>query len=402
MRKSNKKKVIIVYGSGASYASGYKVALEQSRLEKLLMVNEGEINPPMDRSFFKNINSTSLKSKFPALQKFVKLYYKNIDSLGLEEVWSSVDLNQKHITLGTYDWKRETARYVQDYAVKGSSMDSRQKVMDRKPNSPEFNPEFNRYKFLGDCGRDLRVLISKLYGNYNSPDVKNNKYFALHETVKNHISGYITFNYDCFLEDSLTHTRQRFKYIDPSVDVDSIDALSYGFKPIIKLHGSLNWEEKIVDGYADLTIKGQPYNKQGQVNIKYENDSNYVQPAIIPPTAFKQEINDDARASDIKTRFLMKQWKAAITLLSDATHIVFAGYSFPDTDFHAKRLFKLATLGRVKEQQQKVLYCCGPDDNIREQYEKLLFLNIRRKNIMVVKDFNNLSQAKNIGKFLKK
>ena len=60
--KKDKKNIVVVYVSGASRASGYKVA-----------VNKKSIYPPTDINFFNDIDSISpkfLRNNYPALYAY--------------------------------------------------------------------------------------------------------------------------------------------------------------------------------------------------------------------------------------------------------------------------------------------------------------------------------------------
>jgi hypothetical protein len=108
--------IVVIYGAGASYASGYKVDL----------TNKGTLyseNPLIDKTFFKNKNILNLiESNYYALRKFIEIYYggiNNIKNIGLEELWTAVDLNHKHIKLDTYMWDKETEKYQTDEFHRG-------------------------------------------------------------------------------------------------------------------------------------------------------------------------------------------------------------------------------------------------------------------------------------------
>jgi hypothetical protein len=73
--------------------------------------------------------------------------------------------------------------------------------------------------------------------------------------------------------------------------------------PIIKLHGSLNWEEN--SSPRDVIFQSPPYQKGNQVKPGYMNNMEWSQPAVIPPTIFKQEINDDSRSNDILAKTIL-------------------------------------------------------------------------------------------------
>ena len=353
------KKMLIVFGSGASYDSGYKVS-----------VGETTINPPMDKHFFREISDSLMKIKYFALWKFKKSYFADSRNHRLEDIWTAIDLNHKHIRLSTYGWTRENADYLTgeyfQYGEKYPHMDMispRSYFLGSGGGYIDY-PSYNAYKFLGDCGRDFRNLIFDIYSSYQTP-ISEDNFKLLHSKVNESefckLTAFITFNYDCFLENALS---SKFRYIKTNDNVEEIDLLLHGETPIIKLHGSLNWEEKPTP--RSIIFHSPPYDMARQVKPSYVDDWNWIQPAIIPPTIFKQEINDDARSDDILTQTILQQWRAAIRLLIDSDKMIIIGYSFPLSDYHSRRIFHIARMRRKMENKPpfEILYSGGAEDRI--------------------------------------
>jgi len=259
------------------------------------------------------------------------------------------------------------------------------------------SPVYNKYKFLGDCGRDFRCLIYYVYSGYTASP-RQDCYKSLHTLLEsygfNSIS-YITFNYDCYLENSMKSLKKKFKYIHSNFNTESIETLLDGGVPIIKLHGSLSWEH----GSNDSIIQ---YENLKQVKPNYYN-SEWTQPAIIPPTIFKQEINDDSRAADHLTRVILHQWKAAITILKNANKIIFVGYSFPPADYHSKRIFQIGSMLRKKNNRGviKILDCIGPKDKDKKRIDLLRNIFGNDTDIKLQKNFKELVKNEEFQKFLK-
>jgi hypothetical protein len=338
--KKNKDNVVIVYGSGASHGSGYEVQIIAEKWTQLKM----SISPPTDQGFFNSIDNKFFKQEYYALWKYKNLYFNSNNNISMEELWSTLDLNNKHITLDTYDWAKEKEEYVHT----GSFLSSKYLAMDtinsnfNKQGYLDSTTQYNRNKFLGDCGRDFRRLVYNVYSNYTIKE-DSDIFQQMHDAImrsKSNLLGYITFNYDCYLEHSLR--KKKFKYIDANFNATSMEQLCYGAFPIIKLHGSLSWEEKKMWQSYDISFQAPPYDKSKQINPQYNNDDEWAQPAIIPPTIFKQEINDDSRLHHKLTSTILQQWRSAITILQNSDKIIFVGYSFPQTDFHSKRIFQIA------------------------------------------------------------
>jgi hypothetical protein len=376
--------VVVIYGSGASYASGYKVQIPN---------NERHEDPFMDRGFFDNISIKQLleKTKYYPIRKFIEFYLNGRDNIGLEELWTAVDLNYKHITLGTYDWHDETFKnYL--YYTDTSSIPYRTMDIAYAPGTGATT--YNEYKLLGDCGRNLRELIYESLSKFVLERETSN-YCELHNKISQHnnVLGYITFNYDLMLEDSLTISGENpYRYVNVNEDISSFNFLKTEGVIIVKLHGSLNWE---------FVSKGGPViYKENAIQPEYIHDKNYKEPAIIPPTLFKQEINDDSRAAHPLTQTILSQWRAAIRLLTEADKLLFVGYSFPPTDFHSRRIFQIAMMHkRSKEQRIKVLYCGGESshedtrDNLKE-----IFVDVGEP--VIKNKFDQLCDSEELKEFL--
>lgn len=388
------KPTAIIYGSGASRGSGYLVSISHYSERDLVSTS---IAPPTDQEFFCVLPDEYIKNSYPALWYFKNEYYPGNQRRSMENIWTDVDINHKHITLNTYNWSHENSEYKNKYISRYplSDIDNRQFIMGGfLGNYPSFttSPIPNRYKFLGDCGRDFRRLIYNVYGNYSKHTGVDN-YKQLHEVISGSqyaVSAYITFNYDCFIEESLIE--EPLKYIGTNDRTDSYESLKYGGIPIIKLHGSLNWEYKHNGIEENVTYRAFPYSAKSQVVPKYDNENEWVEPAIIPPTIFKQEINDDSRINHPLTKTILQQWRAAITVLTEADLIIIVGYSFPTADHHVSRIFNISNMIRRRSGKEhfKILYCCGPNDDLKEIETKIYKILNPDIELIVVKEFENL------------
>ena len=145
-------------------------------------------------------------------------------------------------------------------------------------------------------------------------------------------------------------------------------------------HGSLSWAERRDGSNYSITYLAPPYNPQSSlVPTQYINDDNWLQPAIIPPTVFKQEINDGSRIGNALTQAILQQWRASITVLENADRIIFVGYSFPVSDFHAKRIFQIGSMLRRRKGHKRVLQildCVGIEDKNKNDDRKNLLKRI--------------------------
>lgn len=389
------KKIVVIYGSGASHASGYDV-----RIPVDIDGNVKIVKPLMDKCYFEDDAIKSLvKSEYEALQAFIELYFDGRSKISLEELWTAVDLNHKHITLDTYDWKHETSEYQNRNILGGRIL--RYGKFDLEPERGRFYTPtgyFNKYKFLGDCGRNLKELIHHSLSDIIIKDKGTSNYLHLHEYIKDKVEllGYITFNYDLILEESLRKINASYRYPSVNEDVTDIAFLKKEL-PIAKLHGSLNWE---------FRPTGRPViYKEMPIQPEYNSPRDYIEPAIIPPTLFKQEINDDQRISHPLTQAILHQWKAAIRLLSEADKLIIVGYSFPPTDFHALRIFQIAMMRkRAKQESFKILYCGGgndqPGEKGKDEELRKIFM-IKQDEIVIKNRFESLNDSEELEKFIK-
>ena len=387
-----KKNLVVILGSGASFDSGYKVN-----------IGEKAINPPMDINFFQEMSDDLLKEEYYAIWKFRKLYFPGEQNYRMEDVWTAVDLNHKNIRLGTYNWAIENGEYqTGEYFTFGRKYPEMDMVspITYLPNSGRgilHSPSYNEYKFLGDCGRDFRRLIYDIYSSYIPPDEGLDNLKLLHSKLRSSdqckLLAYITFNYDCYLEHALN---PNFKYVTTNDNPEEIILLLHGEIPIIKLHGSLSWQES--RNPHRIIYNAPPFEKSRQIEPAYYNDGQWLQPAIIPPTVFKQEINDDARTGDILTQAILQQWRAAIRLLLEADKVIIIGYSFPASDYHSKRIFHIARMRRMMGEKPpfEIFHCGGgkdKTDKILEIFGKESMPKIRNK-------FSDLYDSKELEDFL--
>ncbi len=113
--------------------------------------------------------------------------------------------------------------------------------------------------------------------------------------------------------------------------------------PFLKLHGSVNWFEHTGYDWRDaphLRDTTPHEDKKGKTVI-YNGGSRWfnnppllgawiLEPLIVTPTVHK---------ATLSTTLFSQLWKLALDVLANCQRLVVAGYSFPPTDFHTRRLF---------------------------------------------------------------
>ncbi len=399
-------KIVIVYGSGASHDSGFET-----------YYHNRSCPPPTDRNFFEHAGVKEVLNRgddFYAINKFREWFLPYKNNISLEELWTAVDLNHKHIMLNTYSWSQENERYHIECLNHGKSSYPFSDVISTTLISGEagnfavmnMEPTYSKFKFLGDCGRDLKRLIDKILTVTELWYKIETNYDKLHKLISNYghsILGYITFNYDLILEKSLKNLGMNPRYLGVNDDMGNpyfID--SFSKEPLIlKLHGSLNW--KMEFGCNDIEFYGDSVTPSYPTNSLSANS--FVEPAIVPPTIFKQEINDDSRLADPLTRLLINQWRGAIQLLKEADMVIIIGYSFPFADYHAQRIFQIPSMiRRGKAIEQKILVCLGDqlnaDDELKKKKSVAEIFQIKPESVVIDYKFSNLFNSSKFDSFL--
>lgn len=143
---------------------------------------------------------------------------------------------------------------------------------------------------------------------------------------------------------------------------------------IFKIHGSLNLLYcpvcKKMTTYHGEKIAITAMTLRESVNCR--RCDSLQKTVIVPPTYFKE----------LSNHYLERQWSQAEELLTEAEHIVFCGYSFPDADIHVKYLLKKAEINRSEQNSIKITvlnyYDEKPDyiSKIEEERYKRFFKKI--------------------------
>jgi hypothetical protein len=163
----------------------------------------------------------------------------------------------------------------------------------------------------------------------------------------------ITLNYDLLIENALAHLSTEYGefYIKQNVPnvfdkffTKSKDVSGMGI-PMAKLHGS-------IDG------------------------------VIVPPT-WNKNINEHIEGD----------WKLATNLLSDATHIIFLGYSLPPTDNYIRFLLS-SSLNINKKLKNISVITMDNDGATQERYNSIFAMNLTFHNFDILNFFDLISDVK--------
>ena len=97
-----------------------------------------------------------------------------------------------------------------------------------------------------------------------------------------------------------------------------------------------------------------------------------MQPSLLLPTLFKQEININYQ-TDPRARHYKTLWEVFAARLSSATALLTVGCSFPDTDRHVRVVVGSAVNA---EKLQRIVVCVkgdtGPIDRLKEVVPKIV------------------------------
>lgn len=388
------EKLVVIYGSGASYDSSYEISLSKDN-DKLVY------KLPMDNNFFVSepVKLLMQSENLYALKEYIKKLFPINEQQSLEGLWTSVAINSEQYKLGTYFWEDEYNQYYYDYIMGKRSEYPFNDLISTDFTSIEsgslahmkllmYNPD----KFLNDCTRDLKNLVYKCFSNINLKDGVESNYLILYKKIKNSNSlllSHITFNYDLTLEDTLEKNNIPYRFLGVN---DNVWTAYYKQKIntdqlILKLHGSLGWENTHV--CTDIEFNKIPIKPDYATNSFGANY--FVEPGIVPPTIFKEEINSEKLKNQPLTRVLLNQWRNALNLLIEADKVIIIGYSFPLTDFHVHRLFQIANMHRrnKNKKEHKVLYCIGLNEKQEKERGRLSkIIQVNLNSIHVVNGFD--------------
>jgi NAD-dependent SIR2 family protein deacetylase len=210
-------------------------------------------------------------------------------------------------------------------------------------------------------------LSYKISSNENKIKTVN-KIFAekifdmrLSSSYREDILSIITMNWDTILEKEIYKLCQEYNQIkgkrnkiypdlcfyddlydesDPRIVSTHIKAKGHRNIKLLKLHGSINWlvcpycGRVYVDYNMDIALNEFSENCScPKCNIRItESESPRMHSIIITPTFLK----------DLNSLHLKNIWHNALLDITEATKIVFIGYSFPDADFEMRCLLKKA------------------------------------------------------------
>ena len=161
---------------------------------------------------------------------------------------------------------------------------------------------------------DLRLLVKDLYEDHDSAA---EVYKLFWKRVGYHASAVVNLNYDTTFDDILNEAR----FYHP-LDSTSFD----GKRPLIRPHGSLKWTSrgtfKTGGGFQDWThsmsgtcLKDLGYRKTDDPSVL-----ELLQPLIVPPAEFKEEVVGSSSIPGLTNPILRQQWLVLEHSLRESNH----------------------------------------------------------------------------------
>jgi hypothetical protein len=296
--------------------------------------------PPLDRDFFTMLqrirNRKHQELVTDVLRDVVDLFGPNFE-VTMESVFTTVEHTRRMIALtgNTLDFNGGELEEISDRLRQAIAAVFEESLCVQKSGRATLNPRVcsTHSKFVRKCLMRQDTIIS--------------------------------FNYDCLLDFTLksmgddkwnAHRGYGFK-LGPGGKRLSGDDFWQPDSPspadetvkLLKLHGSLHFQiDDLDDANSPVRLKNRPYTKQkGEVKF-----------SIIPPEWHKR----------FDRGVFGHLWKSASDAIYDAEHIVFVGYSLPQTDLHSTALFRTS----VKRGRLRSLVVVNPDREARKRTRTVL------------------------------
>lgn len=350
---NDRNKTVYVLGAGFSIEAG---APSQENLIKLIF----EISREEPNTF---TNST-LRKFHDFLSNTLNIPEEHHERVPLEDIFTPLDkcisenLSFRNLTVKEVIETRELVYYLIGKALQ---------VKLRRPRS-------NYIKAFAERIVDKCRHRSDLnYRNIDSVSIISTNWDIL---VDNALKSEIEDNPELGVVDYCCHISS-FNEHDESVKpgLEILGRGGYNVK-LIKLHGSLNWlqcpkcSRVYVDFYSKIAMRQYQQRepcRHCNKNFGYD-ESNVLVSNLIMPTYLKKLTNAQYRSI----------WKAAETEISEATKIVFVGYSLPFADFEMRQL--LSRMVRKNAEIEVVDYGNPMDQKIIDLKNKYdIFFGRRNK-----------------------
>lgn len=257
----------------------------------------------------------------PLFKKLLISLYNHVDNIPLEDIFTAIDKSIiGNETLHRID-KKDLLKIKDDFTIAIKNLFIRRFYESSNDYINKFAELILRHR-IKEIDKDTIAIISTNWDTLLEDALKQQmlKDWAKKENERIAFIDYCTF----------THS------LDPSEKIPSIRlrALGYANLKLLKLHGSIGWHicPSCSSLFIDSKISGKLYNPDiGGCKICEHNLLSNIKtkPLIIFPT-FLKDFNN--------VHFRNIWWNSGFEL-SEATHIVFIGYSLPLSDYELRYLF---------------------------------------------------------------
>lgn len=322
----NNPKTVFILGAGFSRGAGFPL-----QKDILNLLGEQSIPNLMDLPYEVLNRLSAFQNDVKRAKTFIDSIYENGTLPQLEDIFTILDQsigNKK--SCREMSWKE---LFEVDIAFRRSILFLFHNLADQFRASP---PKL--YLKIGQYFAKRRL----------STETNNRKKFSI-----------ISLNWDDLLEETI-FTEIKRQSLLKKMDVDyccytvPLDAstphiTSFHQKPkkvknikFLKLHGSVNWLicpscERIFTGLGSKISRWEQYSLVRQCSCASDKsiitEAKQLQPFFITPTYLK----------NLGNAHIQSIWNNAFIEISEATNIVFIGYSFPESDFFVRSLLKRAT-----------------------------------------------------------
>jgi NAD-dependent SIR2 family protein deacetylase len=389
----NKK--VYIFGAGASAAVGLPV--QNNILKKIF-----SISMKSKSNFFSNCDNfeSMLVSQYPKFEESRRFLADFI-----------INIFGQHSLISYYNNLFPSSNNVRDRVSYKYSPDNWNKI-------------FSKVKRLSVSLEDIFTILDKatnlkeyfdIYDDYNLIDIQQNLnnciiymisyciYESSDETMYDGIANFfikerlkadqdkdpfsiITLNWDTLLDNHLYDACKKYTLDNDNLPKAFPDYCCYNYDTngelpstllkvsgkynikLMKLHGSINWllctncGRLLTDYRYNISLQGMG-KAHSLVHCKQceKNNKNYgLKNVIITPTFLK----------DLNNLQLKNIWHNAYLDLSEASEVIFLGYSFPDADFELRYILKKALKSNVK-----IKVILHPSDDPKNLNKKLNCLN---------------------------
>jgi hypothetical protein len=320
---------VVVLGAGASKGT---LAAITSTADKLIAPTADEFG-----AYLKSVNP-NWTSEYPYLGRAIRFFERRVtdtseDKWALDKIWGAIDTRVK-------------LRFILGKDLKLPNPSP------QEPTGRIYRPKLDDF---GCAGFDIKRAVTWVYGEKLEPKIQEvvDCPGSLREELNSLVPGdsVVSFNYDLLAEKVMGRIKKVFTPATPEASKSNSDKSILLCKP----HGSLSWKTWVPERNSALEILDRPV-QQSEV-VYYQNRDAEIQPGIIPPVPFKEQIAiPEIQRCTVPNFFdmLVAQWKMIIEKISYADKLTIMGYRFPSEDLHAQYIFSEAATRREEDQPLKI------------------------------------------------